>query len=261
MSQEKIVINMGQINFFDCNVILGRLTIPHGEVFETAESLRAELDRLRIQEAIVHHTIEAENSPVVGNRLLLEAIDAVEGLQPQWVVMPHHTEEMPRPKELIEDLKKNNVRTVRVFPGPDKYRFRLKEIESGELLGALNDVRMPLFVDHPLVDWSTIEWLLKNYPAMPLVITTISYRVTRNIYPLMKHYNSLYIETSRFLSHRGIEDFVERFGPIKLLFSTKMPYNAGGGPVSQLTYAEISDEDMALIAGGNLRKLLGDIRW
>ena len=235
--------------------------MPPGEVFETTESLRAELDRLRIREAIVYHTIAAENSPVLGNRLLLEAIDSVEGLHPQWVVMPHHTGEMLRPKELIEDMKKNNIRSVRVFPGPDKYQFRLNEIESGELLGILNDVRMPLFVDHPLVDWSTIEWVIKNYPAMPLVITSVSYRVTRNIYPLMKHYNSFYIGTSRYFIHRGIEDFVERFGSHKFLFGTKMPYNAGGGPVSQLTYAEISDEDKALIAGGNLRKLLDDIRW
>ena len=75
----------------------------------------------------------------------------------------------------------------------------------------------------------------------------------------MKHYNSFYIGTSRYFTHRGIEDFVERFGPHKFLFSTKMPYNAGGGPVSQLIYTEISDDDKALIAGGNLRRLLGNI--
>ena len=252
---------MKTLEFFDSYTVLGRLNIPPGDVFETAESLRNELDRLRIKDAVVYHAVAAENNPLPGNKLLMEAVSSVEGLHPQWIVMPHHTGEMPSPEELVKQLKSANVTSVRVFPGPVHFQFRLNEFESGELLEALNDIRLPLFVEHELIKWSTIDWILNTYPKLPLVLTFISYRVTRNIYPLMKKFNSLYIGTSRFLSHQGVKDFVDRFGPEHLLFATRMPYCTGGGSISHLTYADIPEGSRALIASGNIKRLFGDICW
>jgi len=49
----------------------------------------------------------------------------------------------------------------------------------------------------------------------------------------------------------------ERFGPERLVFGTGLPEFDGGGPVSQVMYSRLPREQKALIAGGNLRRMLG----
>ena len=58
----------------------------------------------------------------------------------------------------------------------------------------------------------------------------------------------------------GLEDFTQRFGAERLIFGTGLPEFAGSGCVAQLLYAEIDDAQKQLIAGGNLKRIMGGIK-
>ena len=59
---------------FDLNVTLGRTASPAGASFETPEQLLAEMQRLRIDEALVCHAIALEADVEYGNALLIEQL-------------------------------------------------------------------------------------------------------------------------------------------------------------------------------------------
>ena len=82
----------------------------------------------------------------------------------------------------------------------------------------------------------------------------------RRLFPLLEQYPNLYIETSYYVVHRGIELICRHFGAERLLFGTGLPQRAPGPAITALSYSQISDQERALIASGNLRRLLAEVR-
>ena len=98
-------------------------------------------------------------------------------------------------------------------------------------------------------------------PAPALVITAHgSWGEDRLFRPLMARYPHFAVDTSRYELDGGIEDVCRAYGPERLLFGSNFPETPMGGPMLTLLHAEISDDDRALIAGGNLRRILEEVR-
>jgi predicted TIM-barrel fold metal-dependent hydrolase len=76
------------------------------------------------------------------------------------------------------------------------------------------------------------------------------------IHPLMNQCPNLYVEISYYTPHQGVEHLVQHFGPERILFGTGMPYNGPGVALGLVRYSELTDEARALIASGNLRRLM-----
>ncbi|HUV07207.1 MAG TPA: hypothetical protein VMX75_05725 [Spirochaetia bacterium] len=264
-----------QIEFFDCNTMIGRRILRSHLEFKSADDLIREMDHLAISDALVYHAHAKEYSPAIGNDRLMEEIATHDRLHPCWVIMPSHTGEMERPDELIRKILDRSVRAVRMFPSPPTpphdftmqlHRYALIESVCGELLQVLQKHRIPLFLEtqtflaFPLVSWESIEWILKTYTGLPLVIGGIRQRDNRTLYALMERFKSLHLDISLYGVHRGLEDFTQRFGAKRLVFGTGLPVFAGSGAITQLLYAEIEESEKQQIAGGNLQRLLGGIR-
>lgn len=247
---------MAKLKFFDCNCSVGRVTHPYLEDIFEARDVRHEMDRAGVEDALVFHTMARDADPMLGNRLLREAIGDIKGLYPVWVVMPHHTGEMPTPKKLLKDMIKSGVKAVRMYPTKDFHSFSIADWSCGKLFAALEDARVPLMLDIEIVWWETIQSLLDRYPKLPIIATNVSYRHNRFTYPLFERYENIFVETSRYFGAGNYEDVVERFGMRKILFGTNMPHFTGTAAVSMLTYADISEKAKEAIAGGTLRKLL-----
>jgi hypothetical protein len=79
--------------------------------------------------------------------MLLNEIKDIKKLHPVWVVLPHHTGEMPPPEKLLSDMKRNDVKAVRVYPKLNYHSFSISEWCSGDLLSALEEKRIPLILD------------------------------------------------------------------------------------------------------------------
>ena len=247
---------MGKLSFFDCNCSVGRVPYPHLLDIPDAAGLRREMDTAGIEEALVFHAMARDASPPLGNTLLHEETKDVQGLHPVWVVLPHHTGEMPAPRELLKEMEGKSVKAVRMYPTKDYHSFSLSEWSSGQLLSTLEEARVPLMLDLEIVWWEAIQTILENHSRLPVIATNVSYRHNRFTYPLFEKYENLYVETSRYFGAGTFEDVVEHFGPRPILFGTNMPRYTGTAAVSMLTYADISTEAREAIAGGNLRNLL-----
>ena len=247
---------MAKLTFFDCNCSIGRTPYPYLLDISDVEGLKGEMDAAGIEEALVYHSVARDTDPAMGNTLLEEALKGEKRLHPVWVVMPHHTGEMPAPGALLKEMEQKGVRAVRMFPTTIHHSFSLAEWNSGELLGALEEARVPLMLDIEVVWWEAMVAILEKHPRLPLVATNVSYRHNRFTYPLFEKYENLYLETCRYFGAGVYEDVVRRFGPGHILLGSNMPRFTGTAVVSMLTYADISREAKEAIAGGNLRRLM-----
>ena len=263
------------IEFFDCNTMIGRRIQRNPLEFKTVEDLIREMDHLAIARALVYHSQAKEYSPSIGNEQLLREIATHPRLHPCWVVMPGYTDEMEKPERLVPAMIGKSVRAVRMFPSPPSpppeftlqlHRYALIETVCGELLETLEAYAVPLFLEaqtflaFPLVSWESIEWILRSYPKLPLVVGGIRQRDNRTIYPLLDRFERLHLDISIYAVHRGLEDLVKRFGAERMIFGSGLPVFAGSGTVVQLMYAEIEDSHKQLIAGGNLERLLRGVK-
>ena len=250
---------MQKLNFFDCNCSVGRISYPSLYDIPDVKGLLKEMETAGIEEALVYHTVARDGYPPLGNSMLMEEIRNVQELHPVWVVLPHHTSEMPHPDRLLPEMKKNGVKAVRVYPKANYHSFSISEWCSGDLLGALEEEGIPLILDMDTVTWEDVNTILENHKQLPLIAATCAYRSNRYIYPLLEKYNNLFIELSRFMGAGAIEDIVKRFGSHHLLFGTNMPQYSGTAAVSLLTYSDIDQKDKKAIAGGNVSNLLKEV--
>ena len=73
------------------------------------------MDRCGIAEALVYDAAAAGYDFEYGNGRLQEEIIDAGRLHACWVVLPHHTAEMQRPRMLVEGMLAGGVRAARMF--------------------------------------------------------------------------------------------------------------------------------------------------
>ncbi len=186
----------------------------------------------------------------------MEEITGHDRLVGCWVVMPHHTGEMPAPHTLVAEMIEQGVKAARIFPARTTHNWSLAPWSSGELFGALETARCPVFVGHDQVTWDGIAALCNSFPELPVVVTETRYTEYRTLYPLLDSCRNLFVELCWMPVHWGIEAAVERFGPERFLFGTNMPMFTAGPAINHLVYSALRPGDLAQIVGGNLRRLL-----
>lgn len=253
---------MEALKFFDCNCSFGMRSIVNPGSFWKLEDLLDRMDRYGIGKALVWHSMSREYSPAVGNKMLLDEIKDHPELLPVWTVMHHHTGEMPEPEELINEMKKNGVRAVNMFPSMADLGYSLAEWNCGELFGALEKYNVPLFLGlEQLASGNELYEICVNHPGLKIVLTNVNYRIDRNIYALFKKCGNLRMETYGYKVHSGIEEICSNFGADRLIFGSGMPVYSGGAAVAPVIYARISRKEKEMIAGRNLEELLGGVAF
>lgn len=248
---------MDKIRYFDCNCVIGRRVVMNpGSFYKTGELLQ-KMKQYGIESAMVYHSMSKEYSPSVGNQLLMDEIRNYPALQGVWVVLPSQMGEFPGPSELKKEMKEKNIRAVRVFPAD--FSFSFSEWCCGELLSMLEDCRVPLMVDQRQITWDQLNGALSVYPKLRVILTDVHYGIGRNLYPLFKKFEHIYVETMGYKDLNGIEEICRQFGAERLIFGSGSPLYSGGAAVGMISYARISHEEKSKIAGGNLEKLLGGV--
>lgn len=249
---------MAALSFFDSNCMIGRRTAREpGEIWQV-DRLLEDMAYFGIARALVFHALAKEYDPAVGNERLLEEIEGRKALWGCWVVLPPHTGEMEEPEALVRRMIRAGVKAVRVFP--KLHSFPLDEWCCAPLWGALEARRVPVLIDKDQIEWSQVWELCRAHRDLPVILTSIGYREDRNLYPLFKAFDNLYVAISWYAVHLGIEAICRRFGAGRLLFGTRMPLFTPGTALTAIRYAEISPKEKRLIAGGTLRRLLKEVK-
>ena len=249
---------MEHISFFDCNCWVGMRSVMHPGSFYKLEDLEKKMEHYGIEKALVYHAMAREYNPSTGNNILLEEIAEHKSLLPIWVVMHHHTREFSAPDILLEQMKKYNVRAVRMFPSPPEQNYNIAEWNCGELLKTLEKHKIPLFIGIDQMTWNELYELANNHPNLNIILTELSYRMDRNLYALMARFPHIYLETSGYKVHHGNEEICSIYGAERLIFGSGMPVFSGAA-VSMVLYARISDREKKLIARENMEKLIQEV--
>ena len=252
---------MSSLKFFDANCRVGRGSRPAPGGIESAEDLLREMDEFDIERALVHSNEAKLYDPVFGNDLLMKEIASSDRLEPCWVAPPPDARGPLDVAEYIDTAVQAGVRAVRVYNQAEtSYNYPLNEWMTGDLLSAMAEHRMPLFIEALSSPWDDIRAVCLKYSDLPVVSVRPKYREARWIYAFLDELPNFYFTFSLFAVHRVLEDVCSKFGPEHMIFSTDLPEFSPAIPIGMVMYANISDDDKALIASGNLERLLGGVR-
>jgi len=241
------------MKFCDCNCYFGYVGLPAFRYAKNSDELVNELDFCGIGKALVYHSSMRFDSPVVGNKLILEEVRNKPNLIPSWSILPFQTQELATSAdEFLEEMKKNHIKVLRAFP--DEHRYFLDELTFGHLFELMEDKSIPLFIKS---NWETADKLLKSFKKLNVVVTSHGpHGQDRYFRPLLEKYENLYIDTSSYILDRGLESLVENFGYKRILFGSGYPENYFGSSLLRVAQAEIDEEAKKAIACGNLENLL-----
>jgi hypothetical protein len=153
------------------------------------------------------------------------------------------------------------VRGVRVFPR--SHNYPLADWVVGSLCDWLVERGLPLFVWHVELDWASLHSLAEKFPQLNIVVETQTQKIlyhSRPLLAIMRQRPNVLVELSNLVGPRFIEYWVRQFGAERLIFGTFQPVSDPLVPIGMVIDAEISDLEKALIAGGNLRRLIDGVK-
>lgn len=249
-----------RLQFFDSNIWLGP---PQG--FPLAEELApgrlGEICEGRfITGGLVSHWYGKTLSAQDGNAALVQAMDGQDdSFLAVWTALPLFPAEaapLPGSGALPE-----RVGAVRIFPR--SHNFPLSHWCIASLCEWLCERRMPLLIWHTELDWDDLHRLAGDFPALPIIVETQTRKIlyhTRPLFALMRDCRNVRVELSNFAGQGFIEYAVREFGAERLVFGSFLPVSDPFVPMGMVLDARIAEQEKGLIAGGNLRRLLSEVR-
>ena len=249
------------MQLLDFNAALGGTrTPPNG--FERRDALLAEMDRLGIQTALVHHMLAAEGDIARGNHMLLKQLGGCDRMLPCWVCVPPALGDFPPPSETVQQARSAGVRAMRLFPLHSLYS--LSAWVLGPLLTVLELAQMPLVLDYGTFHWSQrrIPWeevrrLCEDFPRLSIVVLGPTVGDTRDMVALLHRLPNLLVEMHAFALPEGLALLAREGLASKTLFGTGLPQCAGECAAEQARRADLTPQDRCAFMAGNARRILG----
>jgi len=249
-----------RLRFLDANVWLGR---PQGFPLAgelKSEDLGPELASRFVSGALVSHWRGKIVSAQHGNAEVTRALAELgANLFAVWTGLPLHPKESG-PVPGAGDLPAS-VRAVRIFPR--SHNFPLESWCIGTLCEWLVERGLPLLVWHVELYWSALHRLAAAFPKLSVVVEAQTQKIlyhTRPLFALMRERPNVHVELSNFAGAGFIEYAVREFGAERLVFGSFLPVNDPFVAMGMVLDAGISEQEKRLLAGDNLRRLIGEAR-
>ena len=258
---------------------------PGDKEIVAAEEWLEEMGRLEISRALVRTAPDGLDSDVpAANRALFQACEMgtrrscaesgpgalpkakarsksnrrVPILVPCPTVVTSGGYDLPTEEEQVADFVARGAGAA--FVRPKKDGWLLAEWACRRLFGALEDSRVPALCLEREVTPEELADLAGRHPRLPFILAGVGYRSQRVLVPLLESFPNVFLSIgSTYTIHRGIEQFVEKVGAGRLLFGTGFPEVVPMMAVTMLTYADVSEEEKALIGSGNMERLFQEI--
>ncbi len=254
---------MQDLKFFDAHCSVGA-PMNGGVAFaEHVADLSAEMDRLGVGRALASHANQAAG-PVFTNHRLAEMLaeeDVDHRIVGVWDILPVQCPELPPGEELFRQMKACRIGALRLLPGPQ--RWVPCGLTIGSIMEAAAERRIPVLVSHTAFadDWGGLYRFLAEFPENRYILSADSlWGADRQVRPLLETYAGVHFEISTFWVPEGVRDLVRLFGADRILYGSGYPSYNQGAMMSAVRNAEISDEEKALVAAGNLKRLLAEER-
>lgn len=242
-----------------CDALVGAPAVPSGDYLPEVADLEAELSRLQISAAVVRHRACLQVAAHLGNAVLMDEIAGKPHLWPAWFMTPDGREPQFDPALALQEMLAAGGRMAWTHPTPNT--FSLGPWCCGKLYQALSEHRVPLLVDYGAAYLQDLHEAMAAYPQLRVVLLQVP-RVGRNrlVEPLLQLHPQLHLCFAPTFSVHGYwPDLCRRYGPYRWLWGSHYPDAEGGAAVTGLMYAGLQPEDLALIAHGNLERLLAEV--
>lgn len=254
--------------FFDCNCEIGPRTDKDPAAPWSTEDVLKWMDQCSIDGALVVHTLSVTHDPVQAREMLAREVrKAPKRLFPCWTAIPPCPgDHQPRPGELIDAMRTQKVRAVKLFPKTHNWPLTvdvvgplLETLERERILTLINFDEMPdaRLGTYGHLAYATLDALLLKFPRLPVLLQRVWWSAQRMVAALMQRHRHLYIEFANYQINRGLEEYSKFFGAERLLFGSGLPLMSAGAARAFVDYAMLSKKQKELIAGGNLARLLG----
>lgn len=247
------------LRFIDVNCMIGEWGFGN-LYFKTAEQLIDKMDMLGIDKALVFDSKSWLCDIETGNKAIVQSVKHYDRLLPVITLTPLIEQEFGSKGKLLDFMKKNNIKAVRLFPFDQNYTLYLWNVKK--LFQMLNEIKIPVLIECREMRGTINPWfnqiyeIAKEFPNVPIILLTIGYRSLRILYELFEECMNIFIDTSTFITYHGLEEVVKLYGSERILFGTRMPFIEGGVSVGRIIYADISQEDKDNIAQRNIIRLM-----
>lgn len=249
------------MKFLDCNCFVG--TPIHRHIWSPVDAgtLVREMDKADIERSLVWHIAQFDLHPSVGNDLLLRDIEPLRNrLVPCLAIPCPHTGEMGDMDEWFGRALSSGVRAMRICQPRGSYLVRPEVV--GGIVQKLLHHQIPLMYSIERGgNWIELYDLLKAFPDLRIIISDVGvWPADRMFRPLMDLYPNVHVEISEYFVPGGLEANVQRYGAGRLLYGSGFPACYHGALMLLVAHAKISQADKAAIAGGNLQRLIDEVR-
>lgn len=249
------------MQFFDCNVGYGinvreKVLLP----VESVESLLSEMENAGVQKVLVYRTEQYIAGAAMGNALLSEDIKHHTNLFGVWALLPTCTKEIPDPENFVKKMKENRIFAWRIFP--KEMRFDPSPFMLRDWLEVASIHNIPIIYSTPdAADIRQIIEIARNFPNLRIIFTFANcHPGDRLLRPLLEKFPFMYIDLSYYFTEGGIEEMVGLYGSSRMLFGSGFPKQYFGHNMLLLRHSNISKKDKNNIAGGNLGRLIGEVK-
>ncbi len=106
-------------------------------------------------------------------------------------------------------------------------------------------------------DWDNVVRICQSFPCLPVVVTEDRiYNSQRKAWQAMASCDNLILDLSAIWLHKRVEYICREFGAHRLIWGSQLPLRCPGVPIMQFSYSDITEAELARIAGDNMRDLL-----
>lgn len=243
-----------------CDVLVGLPRVPDvNGVRNDMSDLVSELDRLRIDYALVRHRACLDNDPYWGNSILMDEIKGQNRIQPVWALTPDGEGPDFDPVVTIRAMLMAGVKMSWMSPGAHGYSPA--PWCCSEIYNILTAACVPLLMSYEEIGADALDTICEAFPQLRVILTKVP-RLGRNrmLYPLLRRHANLHVcFDPTFSVHEGYRDLCDTFGSHRWMLGTGYPDAEGGSGIAGLMYANLNDEELNAVAYENIERLLMEV--
>lgn len=243
---------------FDAYTCFGPFQLQHGRHPWSFQHLVDELNHCSISAALVSCSAQLYYDAMYENLRLSERLADHDWLHPIWNVYPHYLGSMPKPEELIKQMRGHNVRAVTIHPKTDDWNPLSRTSEP--LMRELEGQRvLTILAQSSEISFEGLEAILQKFPQLPILARAVSWGNQGNLIPLLLEYKNLHVAFDTFQINYGPERLHELGCEDQMVFCSNAPRMSAGAHRFYVDYADIPLTAKKKFACDNLRRLLGGV--
>ena len=257
---------MDELIFRDVNCAVGLSPLDGTE--PGVKELLAEMDYYGVAEALVkHNNFDFLGALQCNIELaeMLEEFDPDKRLSCVWGILPEQCGELPEPDEFFRQMAA--ARSKALMLSPDAHRYIACRRTIGKLMDAAAERNIPVFLDklnynaQGMAGWQKIYDFMEIFPENIFILCDFpgKWGNDRLVRPLLEGFPKFYFCTSGYWNVRGLGEYAQKYGADRLLYGSGFPFYNHGSQMPQIKFSGLSDAENAMIAGGNMKKLMDEV--